>query len=749
DDNGCTALYRPQLYDPINPGPAEIKPITCDSNQLRMGLFDGPPNGFNAIHFTPGENYDGHVIEFSKHPMFTPVLDTAVVMGDSVLLLKDVDSLEWGEFYFVRVRSFNSSGFGPYSASCGISITPTLYWVSVDDDNWHSPANWRYDLNLIDGHVPDGCAFDVQILNGTSPVKVNTPVQVGSISIPAGQQIVLNSNLTVCNEIKPSATLPPSRITGNGRLVLNGNHPYDIVGKLDVDRLMIDNGTASVTIMPFAELDVYEALELKSGTLNASMGNVRLKSAEDNKCAYLGNFSAGYTGNYVGKLTVERYIGNTADGYRDISAPVNANVSELADDMTIFGQNNVNCWYAYNPYPNVQIYDEAANNGLSTPSGNYYTGWISRTGLTNPMPPMQGFAIRTYHGAPFVIDLTGIPRNGLQSINITHTGSDTPDQDGWNFVGNPYPSPIDWSDVLALNPGIEASYYAFNTTGEYSGNWSSHNGVTGVNGGTRNIASMQGFFIRKAAPGSQLFMMDNSVREAESGTVFHKGASLADEIRLELTGNGNSDEIVTYTEPTATAGFDIALDAVKMPAGSTVYMSYKHNGKEYAINVIEEINETTELPLVLWARDTGLYTLHATSLNLPGYAAWFKDAQDQLLIPLTASGAGIQIPLNGGEVYEGRYSIVFKKEEVVEPVHLPEGKNDATYIRIYSYQNKVVVERTTELPAQISISNVLGQEVKFIQTFEKRTEIALEAGAEWYAIVKVKQAGGVKTAKVL
>jgi hypothetical protein len=161
--------------------------------------------------------------------------------------------------------------------------------------------------------------------------------------------------------------------------------------------------------------------------------------------------------------------------------------------MSISGQDAVQCWYSYSPYPNVQVYDEA----LSIVNGAYYEGWLSRTGLGNNMQAMQGFAIRTYAGAPYTIDLTGAPRSGSKSIDITNTPSATPSQDGWNFIGNPFPSPISWTNTNANNPGATTgSYYVFNTTGEYTGNWGSYNGVTGTNGADDFIGTMQGFFVK-------------------------------------------------------------------------------------------------------------------------------------------------------------------------------------------------------------------------------------------------------------
>lgn len=108
------------------------------------------------------------------------------------------------------------------------------------------------------------------------------------------------------------------------------------------------------------------------GDVNAMSGTVTLKS---NASTSAPDNSPPAAGTYFGDLTVERYVGNTANGYRNISAPVNTTVGDLTDDISIIGQDGVNCWYSYSPYPNVQVYDEATTTAslplqvTTTPAG--------------------------------------------------------------------------------------------------------------------------------------------------------------------------------------------------------------------------------------------------------------------------------------------------------------------------------------------------------------------------------------------
>lgn len=449
---------------------------------------------------------------------------------------------------------------------------------------------------------------------------------------------------------------------------------------------------------------------------------------------YLSGNSGSYTG--TGYFLVNTISNNAADGYRDLSSPVNTTVGNLSSYYPVVGQDGVNCWYAYAPYPNVQVYDEA----LSLVNGNYYEGWKSYTGLSNPLSALKGVAFRVYPGSPFSVTFAGLPYNGTQSTAITKTSSATPSQDGWNFVGNPYPSNIDWVAVAALNPGITGSYYVFQTTGEYSGSWGTCN-AAGVCAGSpapsRYISATQGFFVKATGNGS--FTMNNSVRVANNSN-YYKTDAINNEVRLSLTNGVNSDEIVAYTDANATEGNDQNLDAEKMAAGSTTYISYKMQDVEYAIDVIPAITEQTELPLVIWAQQDGNYTLNA-NLNVPGYAVYLKDNQTGALVNLAANSPVLALSAN--VTYEGRYSIVFKEEETTGFTV------EENLAKIYTIGAELFVARQNTGKATITLTNMLGQQLAEITTANKIEKLDLTQFSLGYVVVKVTENGKSKTSKIL
>jgi hypothetical protein len=554
------------------------------------------------------------------------------------------------------------------------------------------------------------------------------------VTINNNAQITLNANLSSCGNIVGGTTTAANILGSTGHLIMSGSSRQTVSGVLNMNIWEVNNTGSGIAVDATGKVTINKELLMTRGDIQDD-GSVTLISNASGD-AYLDDFTSSTAGVYYYPLTVQRYVSNTVDGYRDISSPVNGLISDLNNAYSVFGQNGVDCYYAYSPYPNVQLFNESLS--IPAAAGSFNEHWVSYTTLTNPMPALTGLAFRTYVGAPYTINFTGTPYNGTQTRSITNS------TDGWNFIGNPYPSPVKWTAIKALNPSVNGTYYVGHATGEYTGNWSSFNGTTGVNGATDDIAIGQGFFV--LATSNTTFTMNNTVRTGTSGTFFGPSrSSLDNEIRLYLTNGANSDEIVTYTDPQATNGFDPEYDAVKIPAGSTVNIGYRMAGHDYAINVMNSIDSQTILPLSVYVSDSGSYSLTATSVNVTGMKAYLRDARTGTMTDLTAGV--ISLTLAGGQTDSTSYSIVFKT--------LPSTStgivtlNEETAPHIYSSGNTVYVKRQNATEATIMVSNVLGQEVKELSTSTEQTTFELPANQPWYAIVKVTEGEKVSVAKVL
>ncbi len=631
-------------------------------------------------------------------------------------------------------------------APCASAVSDTFFltlnatsntWIGNTSD-WFTASNWT------SGVVPNSCsATPVVIPTVTSPhvypLVVGASAQVNNITIASGAQVSVSGGqkLGVCGNWTGGSSTAAT-VSGAGSVEFNGTTNQSVTGTSVFTTIAVNKTAGNTNISGSA--DVNTAFVMTRGNVAVtSTGRVTLKS-NASTTAYLDNFTSGTAGAWSGNLTVERYVATSTVGYRDISSPVtNAKVSDWAADFTVTGPNNVNCWYAYSPYPTLQYYSEATN----SPTTDYYGGFISTTLGTNALAPMRGYAARLYT-APLLINTTGTPGNGSLSLGITKTNTSNPAADGWNLMGNPYPSPISWNAIKGLNVGkTDGSAYLFQATGEYTGNWATWNGTTGTNGATDQISSTQGFMI--LASGNNTLVMDNSVRVAATATPFFKTRSIQpDEIRLTLTGNGNSDEIVSYTDADASTGYDVGYDAAKIAAGSSVYLSFDMPTKELAINVMSQLTETSELPLKVAVTDAGDYTLAATELNIDGLTAYLKDAQTGTMTNLATTAPVLH--LSASQYYTGRYSIVFRKSTSATTSVENVQENQT---KIYSYENKVYIQRSNSAAADVDVTNLLGQNVAQLKSTTEKTQFELPATEPWYAIVRINENGRVTVQKVL
>lgn len=593
---------------------------------------------------------------------------------------------------------------------------------------WGAATNWSA------GAAPTA-ATDARI--PTAPVgglfpQAAIPANVRNIELQNGATASFNLGLNVYGNFT-GGNSSNCTLQGNGPVNLLGNGLQTVSGYARFKKLTVNN-TSGFGVTLTGSVQVAEVLTMQAGNLTAT-GSVTLLS-DATGTAYLDNFTSGTAGAYNGALTVQRYIDNASSGYRDISLPVSTTVSQLADDFTVTGQHGVNCWYSYSPYPTLQQYREDAN----ADTDNYYGGFWSVTSPSATLEAGRGYGARIY-AAPLTLDVTGTPHTGALSIPVTHTTTANTAADGWNLLGNPYPASITWSSLKALNPGkTGGACYRFTATGEYTGNWSAHNGVTGVPANTPDeIASFQGFFVQ--APASDFILFDNSICTAGTTTAYYKTGGLDNEIRLQLSNGTATDEVVTYTDANATNGYDNGHDAVKIPAGGPVQLSFDNSQQQLAINVMNEITAATVLPLNIQVATTGSYTLTPLTLNLNGLTAYLKDADTHATWPLPDAPV---LQLTGGQAYNGRYAVVFEPAAATGV-----DETTTTPVIVYAQGNRIVVKRSGNTPLTVTVANTLGQQIGVTSSGLEIVELPLQQPCTGYVFVKVQEGNRVTNKKVM
>ena len=345
-------------------------------------------------------------------------------------------------------------------------------------------------------------------------------------------------------------------------------------------------------------------------------------------------------------------------------------------------------------------------------------GWEVPAALNSSLTVGRGYTVNI--GGGQLVSFTGPPTqaNVPQALTRT-TGPDA----GWHLLGNPFPSPLDWSQV-SIPANVGAAMYVYESSSQYAGSYRSY--VNGI--GNPVIASSQGFFVRQAgtAGSSATLTLPTAARVAEfdavSSTFRRPAADPRPLVQLGLRpANGSEGDITTvYFEAGATAAADAAYDAPKLlNPGLPSLFSLSSAAEHLAVNgLAPAAGASLTVELGLTVPQAGTYVISADLLNnlaANGYpSVVLLDRRTGTQTPLAQPGTRYTFALTAAELNPlGRFALLFN------PGAAPLATNPASLAaQIGVYPNPAHGRFALALPAlpgtaavQISLLNPLGQPV--------------------------------------
>jgi len=262
-----------------------------------------------------------------------------------------------------------------------------------------------------------------------------------------------------------------------------------------------------------------------------------------------------------------------------------------------------------------------------------YDGYVYSTGLSGgptfyTLAPGQGYDY--YYTSDWKYTFSGQPNSGSTPTSVTLYYSGTDDNlYGYNLVGNPYSSGIDWDYITANGYPANTSMALYLTSNNASIVYS--NGVSTPDGyATGIIPPMQGFFI-KTYQNNTTFTIPLAARTNSNIHSRYKGAAKGSGaiplVRLSTTENGATDETVVRFDELAKTGLDYDFDATKLFVSETSTQIYSSmSGVNYAINGQPLPDSSVEIPIVVNLLSIGTHSISATQIqNLDKYSVKLKD----------------------------------------------------------------------------------------------------------------------------
>ncbi|MBX2944868.1 MAG: T9SS type A sorting domain-containing protein [Cyclobacteriaceae bacterium] len=576
-----------------------------------------------------------------------------------------------GSITVAGTTSINSGTF-----ACGANT------ISTDILNLSGTLNAQTSTLVLTGNFINNGTFN----RGTGTVRFDGNSSIGGLNNPAFQNVVINGILT-----PPSTFNIHGAFTNNGLFnnsgagivaflgtaatpqVVSGStvtnfHNISVSNTSAVPDVIIEsnqNMTGVLTLAATATFDADGAANNRIFTMISSSDDPTVDAA----IAIFPNAAAQVQGN----VTVQRYMsleGPNSRIYRYISSPIqSATVADIQNEIPVSGSfTGSSVCTGCTANPSMFRYDETVI------TGGIDDGYVAFPVTSNAetLTPGRGYAIFVRGNIePFLSagsalwNVRGPVNRDNVNYGVTFTSSGVPANDGWNLVGNPYPSTMDWDAATGwTRTNISATIYTRNNaTGQYAVYTS---GSGGLNGGSRYIAMGQGFWVQATGAAPNMATNEN-VKAAGTQTTFFRERSEYNLLKLALTNGSLRDEAIIHFRDDATDGFDFHADAWKLPNNTLNLSTVVEGVGKLAINSLGDFNCAKNVKLDVSSVTPGNYSIEFSSIEtFESYIGLFlvdNFSGNEIDLRMQSSYA-FQVTANPASYGNNRFAIRFTGAEV-------------------------------------------------------------------------------------
>jgi uncharacterized delta-60 repeat protein len=433
-------------------------------------------------------------------------------------------------------------------------------------------SNWTAQSSVVSGACSG--TIDCNSINwtGASSTDWNTVGNWNTLTVPTASNSVVISSLPVN---QPHVTLGPAT-------------------PALCNNLTIASG-ATLTV------DAGKALSVGGTVTNAGTILINANATGIGSLITLGTITG------AGAFQMEQYLlgdgGATPNGvFQYVSSPV---AGATSNTFNALGDNKL--WSASEA---TQLYTAIEDD--ITPL-NVGEGYVARVGA-NGVSTHSGTAFNTS-----TINISGLTRTGTTATNR-----------GYNLIGNPYPSSVNWNNATKTN--VEPTlWYRTHTSGDAM-TVDTYNATSGF--GTDNsyrgtdatgiVPPGQGFWVRvEDGETSGSVSFTNAMRSHGSQASIYKQAAEEGTVRLHLSNGSISDETIVYFNTDATDSYD-DFDSQKMWMNELPQLYTNVGEDSLTINGLFSIETNTIVDLGYKAPAAGDHTITASSITL-AEEVWLED----------------------------------------------------------------------------------------------------------------------------
>ncbi len=522
-------------------------------------------------------------------------------------------------------------------------ITVANYWTR-QSGNFNDPNTWLT--------VPG--VNDCAVVAPNHALTLTQGESVGGLTITSTGSLDLNGNnlnISSCDFI-----VNGSLNNDDGTITMDGSSSQNFTVNVNttINNLTIDNA-AGVSIGGAARLNIAGTLDMERSTTLNTNNKITLQST----ASRTGRIDRLYNDETInGDITVERYIYSEYDTWRYLCSPVqNATVLDWHYEIPMNGDFTI-------PDPNAPVSTDnftTLYNWSESDQGwsAYPQGGASADQYV--LQPGVGYIVvyrSSYSSLGNVVDVTGTINRGTIDIPISYTNTGDPEDVGWNLVGNPYPSAIDWESIsnnrkrslgdaiylTAVDPSTEI--YQTSTFVSGVGNPA---GTVGI------IESSQAFSVKATASNARLRLRESD--KTSTAGPFYRAASIPNLLRMSLK-NAKSEEVqavIRFTEE-AQAKFDTTYDALQRDKGTFRLSSISSEGDKLSINSLKATGHFDTIPLEVKGKVGEDMTLQFFDYEtfMENYDLYLFDSENYYLHDITHGDYNFTLT----EYSDARFSII-------------------------------------------------------------------------------------------
>lgn len=582
-------------------------------------------------------------------------------------------------------------------------------WTGSFDSDWTNAGNWS----------PTGAPVatdNIFIAKAAFSPALSTIVSINNLIIDTSVQLSIANGQT----LYVSGTLYNNyQVIGNGTLNLNGTNQI-IKGNGLVRNLTLNNTSTSFDTTLTSFISIERELLLQNGVLTANK-KLRLMSTASGT-AHIAPVTGG---TIVGEVIVDRCIAGGRRAFRFLGHPFATNIelAQFADDISITGAGGISNGFASNTSTSPSAFSYITSNGDGQPNDG---GWsaIPNTSYTIPSGDAIRLFIRGPKGQPGEFIASTIPEDATISVigQLNPFGNYTKTivpggVEGYNFVANPYASPVNLSAATPDN--INNTYWVWNARGGTRGIYENRT----FGGAAYLLPSMGGFFVQALSTSGSLTFHEADKTITEQ-TNLRQAHELINTIALSVTTPDGTlwDTYQLNFNEKATSKKDATTDGRKL--SNPEVNLYSISTDNQALSIDTRPLQEEKINLGFTSNIPRSFIIHVTSLHLPaGYEAYWNDHYTNTTLKLLNEGEyTFHVNTDTKSQGDDRFSITLQKTTEVLATALP--------LTIYPNPatTKITVEipQTIEQPEKLLLYSANGKLLSCIQNIENKRLVAIQ-----------------------